>query len=559
MTVAMCPPPQHMLRRMDYKYNMADSPWYPSSQVEDDCVFRSICLAIRKYIRALRDEGYKPPYIRLWKLSRAPDLWPVTPANQYSTKFYAFQPDGDEFPRSVPVTLTKPCDRYKDLGLMSILVRSRGLWMPLRVYLMELTGRAYAQELKNPRLLLLSQQAEWDRNGKTFPLMDLPPEVRAIILRHVMGSKIYPQERSYYGYTYVFRSEESEDFEFEGYEPRDGLFPNYMYEYPKRFNPFRTTAPNDEILRIRGRTGRLIREEALKAAWEGAWKVFAKPAHLQNVLQFGVIPPRGFNWISKVELNFSTAEYFDFFGVSLRPRVHVRVQDSNGPLLGQIPTLRKLALAFPCPYDDGNTWLNGGLVSWPLRPVLNPWEEIAYYSRFEHWGLSDSEYAAYRFMCPSACSRAIIDWILTFAYPHIKHIPNIYLQGYIKSDLKAKWDTIFCTTPGYRNGSFDWDTAMAAIERCPGYMPPPCHCPLPCSLSTNMRQFDYDDEFDPEMEKAVRWFWVENERYPKLFGPDADDLLVTRYSAEAGKWDRSRVEERNKLVGGKFREKCTFG
>jgi hypothetical protein len=47
-----------------------------------------------------------------------------------------------------------------------------------------------------------------------------------------------------------------------------------------------------------------------------------------------------------------------------------------------------------------------------------------------------------------------------------------------------------------------------------------------------MEQFDYNDEFDPKMKKAVLKFKEENTRWPNLFGPNADNLLTTPYAAE---------------------------
>jgi hypothetical protein len=174
--------------------------------------------------------------------------------------------------------------------------------------------------------------------------------------------------------------------------------------------------------------------------------------------------------LARFELKFSTAQYFDIFGIALKPRVHVAEATSRGSLLGQISSLKELRLLFPGPYD---------------HDMPNPWKKAKIYMDVSEPDPFLRE--AYWEMSTAPCFRTVIDWILTFAFPFIKHVPNVYLRGRIKTSLRAKWEDIFATEFKFRKDNnfvgFDWEGAMAAITCQPGYATPVCHrCPAPSNI-----------------------------------------------------------------------------
>lgn len=41
--------------------------------------------------------------------------------------------------------------------------------------------------------------------------------------------------------------------------------------------------------------------------------------------------------------------------------------------------------------------------------------------------------------CMYPCRRILVDWIMLFAFPRLKHIPSINLTGFVKTAARNKW------------------------------------------------------------------------------------------------------------------------
>jgi len=161
-----------------------------------------------------------------------------------------------------------------------------------------------------------------------------------------------------------------------------------------------------------------IRAEFFEACWEGTPKSFCHLDTFSRVVN--AHPPREYNWISKVELDFNLSQWFEFFGIKiLGLHVHVTEADFKGPLLKSIPTLKVLKLTFQNP-----------------RTTLNPWETFYKENRqdtalFPPGGWQEN-------MTRWPCNKQVIDWVLNTAFDHIRHIPHIRLEGCIKTVIKSK-------------------------------------------------------------------------------------------------------------------------
>ncbi|KAJ4359470.1 uncharacterized protein N0V89_000024 [Didymosphaeria variabile] len=143
----------------------------------------------------------------------------------------------------------------------------------------------------------------------------------------------------------------------------------------------------------------------------------------------------------------------------------------------------------------------------------NPWQE-----RVDvNWGAPQ-----FRNVQGQPCYRVIIDWILTFAYPYVKHIPKVHLQGHIKNVTKTKWDRIFLTEYLLGQGKeighhgFVYQSALDVISNEPAFaLAPHCYCPKscikkyewwPCGREVKDRErrrqladtFDFNDTFREE-------------------------------------------------------------
>jgi hypothetical protein len=237
----------------------------------------------------------------------------------------------------------------------------------MRDWLSEYDDRSYLRIPSN--LALIWQQRWWKCTGKTFHLMGLPLELREIIYQHAFGSKIFPvgddsvrlaptirQFRSMYADHSMDSYWDSERAHNACASPYTG-FTRFTYDrsdprrvnYPSAFGP---TMPNYNILFV----SKQVFAEASKTVWERPRKYFLMAHVFLNTVT--ARPPTGYNWLSRIELDFNLREWFDFFGIQIHPHVHLELQDAGGRHLSQIPTLRELRMIFPSHdnTDEGNPW-----------------------------------------------------------------------------------------------------------------------------------------------------------------------------------------------------------
>jgi hypothetical protein len=70
----------------------------------------------------------------------------------------------------------------------------------------------------------------------------------------------------------------------------------------------------------------------------------------------------------------------------------------------------------------------------------------------------------------TGCSRTMVDWILTFAFPFIRMISKVTLKGYVKKPVKDKWEDILTKERRKEEHDYDQDAAMAKIFATPANM-----------------------------------------------------------------------------------------
>lgn len=114
-----------------------------------------------------------------------------------------------------------------------------------------------------------------------------------------------------------------------------------------------------------------------------------------------------------------------FFGVQIHPSI-AHAQHNCGHMLQGTVDLQYLELLFDCLYD--------------LRANDNPWSKFHKNNHKSQWFNQD---ANYRNMASKPCQKILVDCIMTFAFPYIKAIPNVYLAGAVKRTIKEKWHHIF--------------------------------------------------------------------------------------------------------------------
>jgi hypothetical protein len=80
----------------------------------------------------------------------------------------------------------------------------------------------------------------------------------------------------------------------------------------------------------------------------------------------------------------------------------------------------------------------------------NPWWDYRAVNRYHHWFQNDPPLSN---MAKTPCQAVVVDWILTFAFPYIKHISTIKLTSAIKTVQRNNGNTSTraSTTSGIRS------------------------------------------------------------------------------------------------------------
>ncbi|KAI4620794.1 hypothetical protein J4E83_005155 [Alternaria metachromatica] len=411
-SVCLSPPPSSKLYLTSdqYKWKMRVLPPQKNDQMLQ---------VIKKTIAELNKQ-----YMLFWRiglevshLTMSPPLWPRH-LEEYSTKLYAFKEKDREFPMAVEATLSRGCRR---LTAETILVREKDDMngpkpgMPLKTWLLFLVNSRDSLGEAGWQL----QRGWWASNDQDFSIMTLPAEIRCEILRQILGGNIYPVARE--------NPNVSGPVVFLG--AKSGNMPvSHWPEVPPASRP---DPPNYAILRA----SKQIYGEGLKAAWEGTTKHFADGLWLEKVLE-APIAPSNYRWLTHIQLSLSTKECFRFFGIDIHPVLRLPPLVPKARLLQGIATLNNLEIVFGSPYVPySNPWF-----SFPNRPPT---------------------------IMKYPCHKIMVEWALIFAFPYLKHIPNVRLAGCIKTCTKSKWEHILSNEYYLRKESFKthgYDPAMEAYE-----------------------------------------------------------------------------------------------
>ncbi|KAH6865969.1 hypothetical protein BKA58DRAFT_471887 [Alternaria rosae] len=197
-------------------------------------------------------------------------------------------------------------------------------------------------------------------------------------------------------------------------------------------SPSRADPPNYVVLRA----NKQIHEEALKAAWEGTTKHFAHWIWLENVV-YALNSPSGYYWLTHVQLCMSTSNCYEFLGMQVDPVLRLLPRPSRACMLQDIPTLKNLGIVFGTPYSyDSNPWFGTRRLD----------------------GLPIEQHP---------CHKIMVEWGLIFAFPYLKHIPNVRLTGCIKTSTKLKWENILSNEYYLRKKTYKthgYDPAMEAYN-----------------------------------------------------------------------------------------------
>lgn len=270
----------------------------------------------------------------------------------------------------------------------------------------------------------------WANNGRHFRILDLPQELRLAILGRAIGMDIYPDLKT------VSRQEAIETVIAtlgNGYTPPE-IWPGTA----RRADMI--DAPNYNLLLV----SKGIYKNCKKAAFLSHIS-FTQTKHTE-MLSLLTAPTTPIpNALTHIGLSFSMIEYIFFFGVRVKPWSDEGKIQSPPPAMtilsqANIPNLKRLGIKFPSPIYGQFT------DPWARRKAL------------------DDPHVLMRYL-PMACHKVLVDWIMIFAKASVEHIPQVYLEGYVKTSVKAKWVAIF---EAQKQGSYvDVSEDLKAIETTP--------------------------------------------------------------------------------------------
>ncbi|KAL1594610.1 hypothetical protein SLS60_010371 [Paraconiothyrium brasiliense] len=300
-------------------------------------------------------------------------------------------------------------------------VRTEHGWIPLTIWLLE---HDREEQLKG-YMGIEAQKKWWKINGKHFPLMALPAELRALIFQQTLGGNIFPE----YLYT------------------RIGINTEWYNLVDPGSNP---DTPNPGILLA----SKQVYKEAREAVWEGTTKHFCDDLELREVLSRPALWP-AYNWLTSIQLSLNLEDYFTCFGIEIDPTLQFQPIGGTGELLKSLHSVRKIELYFA-----------------PLTLVeSNPWKEYCRSNGSRPWFYNTPEYND---MSIHPCMKTVVDYIALGAFPYVKHIPQVNLIGAVKSSIKKKWQQIYNQAyknknDDYRVVGFDYGEEVAKLFTCMAY------------------------------------------------------------------------------------------
>jgi hypothetical protein len=321
--------------------------------------------------------------IQVFPSTESPPIWPPTSTNDAKIKFYTFCQDLQEFPATVPVSVIP---RKGPLNVETIHVRLDSEWLPVQQWLVQLADESILAKRSTFSITYFWHK----RGGKHFRLMDLPVELRLMIFDRMIApsGEIYPLNKAlllaFRQATIAQPTHEYSYITLGGGYRKDDITSGSMYEPEPWALEYREPVPppNLNLLYV----SKQVKEEALRIGWEYSKRCFINPYIFTTVADSKIGVAKRFDVLGRIQLSFTVRSWFKFFGVEAVPVFNQDLSASLGYYLGELKDTCKLEIRFRDPEDGYNG---------------------------DPWGTSTGS---------TTCQTVIVDWILTWAFEHIKHM-----------------------------------------------------------------------------------------------------------------------------------------
>lgn len=264
---------------------------------------------------------------------------------------------------------------------------------------------------------------EWCKEmGTPFRFLDLPPELQDRVILPAMGERVAVNNMWEDQDNGLGRQVSTKTNRL---TLERGMFPdsiekdeNCRHENPGEDITLPAVQPPDvAVFSLR----RIVRTRTKHVLWMHTRKVFTAPrlASMHGAT-FITAPFRDF--LTHVELAFSHSAFLEFFRIDLPgfsgsfKSVYPAVVGPL-PVVAVFPTLRSLDLSFRSAVSKLNSpWSHPDAFAYELFPGID--------------------------LERHPCQKTLVDMIMAFAYQHVRHVPQVRLVGYVKTETKLKWEAM---------------------------------------------------------------------------------------------------------------------
>ncbi|KAH9809294.1 thioesterase [Teratosphaeria destructans] len=322
----------------------------------------------------------------------------------------------------IKLQLKMVCDVEHGWATSTVMVRDDDRWITLEQLLQGLPDPTMPACTK---VFHEAQLRSWRGNGKAFPFTHLAPELQKKILLFAIGEHIEP--------IYTTRLDPSGTWwrpflHLTGGTPRDHFVPKNDKTRLARLRPV-----NAALFQINRATRRL----ALEVLWTDTtkrystqhprenlgivWQGHPAPPTVSPTLSF--LQPQSLKYMRHIQLDLPNLAYATMFGCPMPP-VLDEEPSTLGPALRALPNLRSLELHFRSTTDS----------------TYSPWIAVQYDASWQVEDLQET-YPDFEWN-RLPCQKVLHDWILLWAAEYLLGIPQVCLTGYIKTQIRKKWEAV---------------------------------------------------------------------------------------------------------------------
>ncbi|KAF2003759.1 hypothetical protein P154DRAFT_572940 [Amniculicola lignicola CBS 123094] len=314
-------------------------------------------------------------------------------------------------------------------------------------------------------LLPLSLMQEWWAwNGKVFPFLSLPLELRMCVYKQMFGESVWPRLRD----TWNPRMNRRIPSLTSGI-PGAGSPSLHFYSQTDQHGPVREWGSALDW------TCKQVRNEIIEAMWIPTTKHFGPWcfANMQSYINFGRRAFLPFQILNRVSLGFTNKQFFNYAGFYCQ-------QDR-----GFVPLL-ELSFA-ELLYDPGDLSTLELLANIPTLKYLNFHFSVSRVTATEGilistdpWVLMNGRFQTENELPELSCQKTFVDWFLTMTVRYLRRVPNVTLSGHVKNSTRRKWEEIWARER-YTRQWYDPSREIRRIMASPARaLPPPCMCEHPC-------------------------------------------------------------------------------